>query len=96
MISLYVDGRNVGPFVDIQNVLRDFTSKRIPVELRDDSGASLGRVVPNSIMTQYTADEIDRMIAQDVAGPISNEEIDRRIAEGGTSLSQFWADMGVR
>lgn len=96
MISLYVDGRHVGPFVDIQNVLRDYTSKRIPVELRDDSGASLGRVVPNGVVGTYSHVEIARMMAADEVGPIPNEEIERRINEGGTSLAQFWAEIGVR
>jgi hypothetical protein len=82
MVMLYVAGKPVGTWAEGEKLLPDFAAKRIEVELRDEAGKSLGRIVPAEPLCPWDP-------------TLTREELDRRAAKGGTSLADFWKRMGA-
>ncbi len=83
MVALYVGGNKVGTVSDLEKLLPGFVAARAEVELRDDAGTTLARIVPPEPLCPWnpslTRQDLDRMHAQG----------------GGISLAEFWKRMGV-
>lgn len=83
MVMLYVAGKPVGTWAEAEKVLPEILARGDELEFRDESGATLRK---------YTA-------LQEPLCPwnptLTREELDRRGAKGGTSLTDFWKRMGV-
>ena len=83
MVTLYVGGNRVGTVADLERLLPEFHAKRIEVELRDDAGTPLGRIVPPEPLCPWNPS-------------LTRADLDRMQAEGGgIPLAEFWKRMGV-
>ena len=81
MVVLYVGGERVGTWAESEHRLAEFVARQVEVELRDETGKYLGRIVPEPLVPW----EPD----------VTREELDRRAAEGGgMTLAEFWKKMG--
>ena len=83
MVMLYAKGQKIGPWAESEHVLADLGTNPREYELRDEFGKLIGRVFPAT----------EPLCPWD--STITKEEIDRRVAEGGISLAEFWKRMGV-
>jgi hypothetical protein len=84
MVVLYVGGERVGTWAESEHRLAEFAARQVEVELRDESGKSLGRIVPTEPLCPWDPN-------------LTKEELDRRVAAGGgMPLAEFWKKMGVR
>ena len=79
MVELYVGGHRVGSWAESERIILDIARKRQPIELRDETGKTIGHVVPAEPSPFPDRAEIDRRCA----------------AGGGIPLSEFWKKMGV-
>ena len=86
MVVLYAGGRRIGTWAEAERLFAE-AAKAGPVEFRDESGAVLGQFVP-------TPPPVEPICPWEP--DLTREEIDRRSAEGGTSLANFWKRMGVQ
>lgn len=83
MITMHVDGEQVGTTADLDRMLPEFARTRVEVQLRDTAGVMLARIVPAAPICPWDPS-------------ITREELDRRsTAGGGIPLSDFWKRMGV-
>lgn len=83
MIALYVGGAKIGTWAEAEKLLPEFAAQGKEVELRDDAGRLISRVVPPEPLCPWDPS-------------LTREEIDRRVAAGGgMSLAEFWKKMGV-
>jgi hypothetical protein len=77
MVALYIGGNKVGTVADLEKLLPEFVARRDEVELRDDAGTTLARLVPGQ------ADDPDWVRA------ITPEEIERRRAGPFLTLEEY-------
>jgi hypothetical protein len=85
MVMLYVSGKKVGTWAESEKLIAELSSAKQEIELRDENGKLLGRVVP----------------VQEPICPwdpsITEAEIERRMNEpGAMTLAEFWKKMGVQ
>lgn len=85
MVVLYVAGQRIGTSSDLDRLLPEYLAKRVEIELRDDEGKSLGRIVPDAEPIipwhpEVTGDDITRMIEK----------------RDGVPLSEIWKRLGVK
>lgn len=78
MVELYVSGRRIGSWADAEQLLAKWAATE-QIELRDETGRTLGRFVPVAPSPFPDRSEIDRRCA----------------AGGGIPLAEFWKKMGV-
>ena len=83
MVFVHVDGREVGPMTDIGQVLAEYTSKGVLVELRDENGKALGSIRPDVPLISWHP-ELSRA---DVARMIEEDD--------GMTLDEIWKELGV-
>jgi hypothetical protein len=79
MVELYVSGHRIGSWAEAEHLLADFAARQQKIELRDETGRTLGRFVPVEPSPFPDRSEIDRRCA----------------AGGGITLAEFWKKMGV-
>ena len=79
MVELYVGGHRVGNWADAEHLLVELAANGQKVELRDETGRTLGRFVPADPSPFPDQPEIDRRLA----------------GGGGIPLAEFWKKMGV-
>ena len=85
MVMLYVKGQKIGPWADAEKLVSELANNPREMELRDESGKLLARLIPAAA---------DPLCLWDPT--VTKEEIDRRVAAGGgTTLAEFWKKMGV-
>jgi hypothetical protein len=87
MVSLYVDGQKVGTLADMERLIPDFIARRTRVELRDESGNSVGTFDPHSPPTPG-----EPLIPWEPG--ITREEIERRMAEPGLTIDEVRKQLG--
>ena len=82
MVVLYAGGRRLGTWTEAERLFAD-AAKIGAVEFRDETGAVIARTVqkPEPICPWEPN--------------LTQEEIERRSKQGGTSLAEFWKRMGV-
>ena len=85
MVALYVGGNKIGTMAAAEKLLPGLLAERQEIEVRNDAGVKIGTIV-SAIREPICPWE----------PTLTTEEIDRRIAEGGTSLAEFWKKMGVQ
>ena len=78
MVELYVSGRRIGSWADGEQLLTKLAITE-QIEFRDETGRTLGRIVPVGTSPFPDRSEIDRRCA----------------AGGGMPLAEFWKKMGV-
>lgn len=82
MVALYVDGAKVGTLADAERLIPELIGNAKTVELREEpSGRRLATLAPEPLCPWDPT--------------LTREEIQRRIAEGGMSLSEFRKQMGI-
>lgn len=82
MVALYVDGAKVGTLADAERLIPELLRQAKTVELRaEPGGARVGTLAPEPLCPWDPT--------------LTREEIQRRIAEGGMSLSEFRKQMGI-
>ena len=79
MLELYVSGNRIGTWAEAENLIAGLASLRQKIELRDETGRTLGQIVPAELSPFPDRAEIDR----------------RCTAGGGIPLAEFWKKMGV-
>jgi hypothetical protein len=79
MVELYVSGHRIGSWAEAEQFVEKLATTGQKIELRDESGKTLGRFVPVDPSPFPDRSEIDRRCA----------------AGGGVFLSEFWKKMGV-
>ena len=83
MLTLHVQGRQVGTIADAERLLPAFSRQFREVEVRTESGELVSRIFPAESLCPW-----DPLMTQD--------EIERRSAKGGKSLAEFWREQGVQ
>lgn len=83
MVALYVAGQKVGTLADLERLLPEFTANRQEVELRDDKGYSLGKLIPPEPICPWDP-------------TLTREKLDEMSKKGGMKLADFWAQKGVQ
>ncbi len=79
MVVLYVGGNRIGTWAEAEHLVAEMGAKRQEIELRDESGRTIGRFVPAEPWPFPDRAELDRRCA----------------AGGGIPLAEFWKKMGV-
>ena len=82
MVVLYSAGRRLGTWAETESLFAD-AAKIGTIEFRDEAGTVLA----------CTAPKIEPICPWEPS--LTAADIDRRSAEGGTSLAEFWKQMGV-
>jgi hypothetical protein len=84
MVVLYVRGLRVGPLTEVEDKLTELLRQGERLEFKTEAGEPLGAYRPeDESVFPWQPD-------------LSNEEVDRMIAEGGgMSLKEFWKSKGV-
>jgi hypothetical protein len=83
MITLHVAGQAVGTASDLPRLLPELLARKVEVELRDESGKAVGRLMPPEPLCPWEPE-------------LTREELNRRSeAGGGIPLSEFWKRMGA-
>lgn len=83
MISIYVDGTKLGSLVEVESLIPTLLHEEKIVELHDEtSGKRIATLTPEPIFPWEPT--------------LTRAEINRRIAEGGMSLAEFRAKVGIR
>ena len=88
MVTAFVDGRSIGPALDLHQLLADYTARQVRVELRDDAGQALAELVPANAAPALSGAPICPW-----EPGLDQAEIQRRIAEGGMTFDAMWADI---
>jgi hypothetical protein len=78
MVELFVSGRRIGSWADGERLLAGLAGTE-QIELRDETGRTLGRFVPVDPSPFPDRSEIDRRCSNG----------------GGIPLAEFWKKMGV-
>jgi len=86
MVTMYVDGKAVGVWLEPEALCAELARSR-QIELRDDSGKVLGRVIPEPAPIPS-----EPLVPWDAT--ITREELDRRAAEPGFSLEEMRKRLG--
>ena len=79
MVELYVGGNRIGTWTEAEHLVAELATSRQKIELRDETGRTLGRFVPAEAAPFPDRAEIDRRCA----------------AGGGIPLADFWKNRGV-
>jgi hypothetical protein len=75
MVDLYVGGNRIGTWAEAEHIVANLATSRQKIELRDETGRTLGRFVPADPSPFPDRAEIDRRCA----------------AGGGIPLADFWS-----
>lgn len=86
MVTAYVNGRPVGVWAGAEQLIAGIGTAR-EIELRDDTGKVLGRVIPAAGATPG-----EPVVPWDPT--ITPEELDRRAAEPGFSIDEVRKRLG--
>lgn len=85
MVMLYIKGQKVGPWAESEKVVSDLATKPREMELRDETGRLIARLIPAGNEPLCPWDPT-----------LTKEEINRRMTEpGAMTLAEFWKKMGV-
>jgi hypothetical protein len=87
MVKLYVDGMLVGTLADAERVIPELLARNRRVELRDESGAAVGTLLPS---TSPPAGE--PLVPWDPT--ITREELERRAAAPGYPIDEVRKMLG--
>ena len=82
MVAMYVDGEKVGTLAEAEQLIPSLLDSEKIVELRDESsGRRIATLTPEPLCPWEPS--------------LTRAEINRRIAEGGMSLAEFRAQVGI-
>ncbi len=79
MVELYVSGNRIGTWAEAEHLVAELATMRQSIEVRDETGRTLGQFIPAEPSPFPDRVEIDRRCA----------------AGGGIPLAEFWKKMGV-
>ena len=87
MVTLYVGGRKVGTLDDSQALVAELVANPREIELRDDTGKVLARVIPEPAVKLG-----EPLVPWDPS--ITKEELDRRANEPGLTIDEVRKRLG--
>jgi hypothetical protein len=87
MVTLFVAGQPVGTLADAEKLIPEFIARNQRVELRDEAGNSLGTFSPHQPPTPG-----EPLIPWEP--DVTQEELDRRLAEPGLTIDEVRKRLG--
>ena len=87
MVTLYANGRKVGTLDDNQALVTELVANPREIELRDDAGRVLARVIPEPVLNPN-----EPLVPWDPT--LTREELDRRAAEPGLTIDDVRKRLG--
>jgi hypothetical protein len=82
MVVLYVGGNRIGTWAESEQRVAELTARNQEIELRDETGKVLGRVVPGPVDDPDWVKEI------------TPEEVERRMADPGLPFEEVKKRLG--
>lgn len=87
MVTLYAAGEKVGTLADAERLISEYIARNYPLEFRDDAGELVGTFIPKQ-----------RPLPPEPLIPwepdITQEEIERRMAEPGLTFEEVKKRLG--
>lgn len=87
MVTLFANGRKVGTLADDEALVAELAANPREIELRDDTGKVLARVIPEPALNPS-----EPLIPWEP--DITREEIERRMAEPGLTFEEVKKRLG--